>query len=65
MTKFLFLIILMISNSVFANESADAFIVTLSDEKIKVVSPKKKQKVIGVIVKNETFDNSRPGSKMQ
>ena len=57
MTKFLLFITLTISSSVFAQENADAFIVTLSDEKVRVVSPKKKQKIIGVIIKNETFDN--------
>ena len=39
-----------------AEESAEAFIVTIKDDNIRVVSPKQKQNNIGLIIKNETFD---------
>lgn len=34
----------------------DAFIVEVTDRKIKVTSPKKKMKIVSIIIKNTTFD---------
>ena len=50
-------ILLLVTQNILGQEYSDAFIVTIKDDKIRVVSPKEKQKVIGVIIKNETFDN--------
>lgn len=40
----------------FGQENAQAFIVTVYDDRVRVVSPVKKEKIVGVIIKNETFD---------
>lgn len=40
----------------YAQQTSEAFIVTIKDTKISVTSPAKKQKTIGLIIKNETFD---------
>lgn len=50
---------LIFSLNAFAFKSTDAFIVELSDQKIKVTSPKSKVKIVSVIVKNLTFDKIR------
>lgn len=51
-----FLITLLFSLSIFAQENAEAFIVTIKEDRVRVISPKKKEKLVGVIIKNETFD---------
>lgn len=52
----IFLITLLFILPSFAQENAEAFIVTIKEDKIRVISPKKKQKSVGIIIKNETFD---------
>ncbi len=39
-----------------AAENSEAFIVQVKDRSIRVTSPKKKTEIVGIIVKNETFD---------
>ena len=53
---FIFALVVFSIIPVQAEESADAFIVTIKDDNIRVVSPKQKQNSIGLIIKNETFD---------
>lgn len=51
-----FLLLLSIPINSFAQENAEAFLVTIYEDKIRVVSPKKKQDIVSVIIKNDTFD---------
>lgn len=51
--------ICMTSMSLYAQENSDSFLVTIDDDKIRVVSPKTKKKIVGIIVKNNTFDDIR------
>jgi hypothetical protein len=53
--KWIILFTLLI-NTTLAQENADAFIVTIKDDRIRVVSPKEKSNLIGVIITNETFE---------
>lgn len=40
----------------FAQKSNEAFIITVTDRKISVVSPSTKKDIVTVVVKNDTFD---------
>lgn len=52
----IFLITFLFYQLGYSQENAEAFIVTITEKKVRVISPKKKQKIVGVIIKNETFD---------
>ena len=52
----IFLITLIFTTSSFSQENAEAFIVTIKENSVRVVSPKNKEKLVGIIIKNETFD---------
>ena len=61
------LFILNISLSAHARESNEAFLVTVKDQSIEVVSPASKKDVVTLVVTNQTFDKIiseiRSGSK--
>jgi len=52
-------LLFLLSFSSFAVEFTDAFIVTVYDKKIRVTSPKKKTKLISIIIKNKTAQDIR------
>lgn len=52
----IFLMTLLLTLPSFSQENAEAFIVTIKERKVRVISPKEKQKIVGIIIKNETFD---------
>jgi len=53
---FLSLVLMFVAALGWAKESSEAFIVQVKDRSIRVTSPKKKSKIVGIIIKNETFD---------
>jgi hypothetical protein len=57
--KYLILLNLLFSLNLYAQQTSDSFLVTIDDDKIRVVSPKTKMKVVGIIIKNNTFDDIR------
>lgn len=57
MTRLLTLLLILFYQLSYAQEVSEAFMVTITDEKIRVISPKQKQKTVSVIIKNDTFDN--------
>jgi len=59
MKMIFFLLIFIHSSLSFAAESSEAFIVNIYEDRIRVVSPKKKMDIVGVIIKNNTFDDIR------
>ena len=44
------------SSSAFAQKSYESFFVKVEDQKISVVSPKERKKIVTIVVQNETFD---------
>jgi hypothetical protein len=50
-----FILFLLLSNTLLAYEQADAFIIQVLDEKVKVVSPKKYNDELTVIIQNKTL----------
>lgn len=57
--KYFLFFILFISNLSFAADTSEAFIITIDENRIKVVSPKTKKDIVGIIIKNNTFDDIR------
>lgn len=57
--KFFLLLSMIFTWNAYAAQSSDSFLVTIEDDRIRVVSPKKKMKIVGVIIKNNTFDDIR------
>jgi hypothetical protein len=57
--KYLILTTLLLSLNTFAQQTSNSFLVTIEDDKIKVISPKKKMKIVSIIIKNNTFDDIR------
>ena len=53
LTLFIYLICLSLTS--FA-QNTEAFLVEISDQRIKVTSPLKKSQIVSIIVKNETFE---------
>lgn len=50
----IFLLLLLFTFSAFAQQKSEAFIVTIKNMSIQVISPKKKIQTVSVVVKNET-----------
>lgn len=59
MRLMLTILIFVYSSFLFAAETSEAFLVNIYEDKIRVVSPKKKMDIVGVIIKNNTFDDIR------
>ena len=57
--KMIYLLISLLSFSVLAQEFTGSFVVTITDQNIRVTSPKKKIDTVSVIVKNDTFEDIR------